>query len=464
MSQFPNSWEEITLGDILDRFQYGFTAKANPSAEGVRFLRITDIENGAVKWEQVPGLVEEIKGDKYTLYDGDFVFARSGSVEKASRIENPPDAIFASYLIRGTPLLSDLSDWLAWFIKSNLYLQQIFDKAVGIGLSNINAKKLATIEIPIAPLAEQRRIVAKLDALFARTRQAREELEHIPALIGHYKEAILAAAFRGELTADWRKNYQQTDLPDVEANQDINGDKAFEAPFTIPTGWKWMPLPKLGKLGRGKSRHRPRNEPSLYGGPYPFVQTGEIRSADGFLATYTKTYSEIGLAQSKLWPVGTVCITIAANIAETAILGIEACFPDSVVGLITDDTICLNRYAEYFLRTIREELDAFAPATAQKNINLGTLSEVYMPLPPREEQDEIVRLVDELYDSISTISLDAEQAYRMLDYLERAVLAKAFRGELVSQDPDDEPASVLLERIRAARAEQSNGSRRQKRK
>lgn len=325
-------------------------------------------------------------------------------------------------------------------------------------------KFLSSSKFPLPPLSEQRRIVAKLDALFARTRQAREELEHIPALIEHYKQAILAAAFRGELTADWRKNYQQTDLPDVEANQGINGDKAFEAPFTIPTGWKWMPLPKLGKLGRGKSRHRPRNEPSLYGGPYPFVQTGEIRAADGFLATYTKTYSEIGLAQSKLWPVGTVCITIAANIAETAILGIEACFPDSVVGLITDDTICLNRYAEYFLRTVREELDAFAPATAQKNINLGTLSEVYMPLPPREEQDEIVRLVDELYDSISTISLDAEQAYRMLDYLERAVLAKAFRGELVPQDPDDEPASVLLERIRAARAEQSNGNQRQKRK
>ncbi|MCI0732087.1 MAG: hypothetical protein L0332_35930 [Chloroflexi bacterium] len=93
---------------------------------------------------------------------------------------------------------------------------------------------------------------------------------------------------------------------------------------------------ELGFVGRGKSKHRPRNEPSLYGGPYPLFQTGDIKAANLYLQDYNQTYNEKGLAQSKLWEPGTLCITIAANIAETAILGIRACFPDSVVGFIAD--------------------------------------------------------------------------------------------------------------------------------
>ncbi|WP_176377474.1 restriction endonuclease subunit S, partial [Escherichia coli] len=105
---------------------------------------------------------------------------------------------------------------------------------------------------------------------------------------------------------------------------------------------------QLGELNRGKSKHRPRNDPSLYGGDYPFVQTGDVRAADGLLTNYKQTYSKKGLAQSRLWPKGTLCITIAANIAETAILGIDACFPDSVVGFIPQNENISVEYIEFF--------------------------------------------------------------------------------------------------------------------
>ena len=103
---------------------------------------------------------------------------------------------------------------------------------------------------------------------------------------------------------------------------------------------EWLPrkLDQLGFVGRGKSRHRPRNASHLYDGPYPFFQTGDIKAAGYHLTDYTQTYSEQGLAQSKLWEPGTLCITIAANIAESAILGVRGCFPDSVVGFIPDPT------------------------------------------------------------------------------------------------------------------------------
>src|SRR6266568_690687 len=108
------------------------------------------------------------------------------------------------------------------------------------------------------------------------------------------------------------------------------------------SGWKERGLNELGFVGRGKSRHRPRNAQFLYGGPHPFIQTGEIKHADLYVTTYTQTYSDEGLAQSKLWPAGTLCITIAANIAETAFLGFDACFPDSIVGFTPVEDLILT--------------------------------------------------------------------------------------------------------------------------
>ena len=103
-----------------------------------------------------------------------------------------------------------------------------------------------------------------------------------------------------------------------------------------PYGWKLVRLHDLGEVNRGRSRHRPRYAEHLYGGPYPFIQTGDVKASNGRVTAHTQTYSEAGLVQSRLWPAGTMCITIAANIAETGILTFPACFPDSVVGFIAE--------------------------------------------------------------------------------------------------------------------------------
>src|ERR1035438_8892162 len=105
-------------------------------------------------------------------------------------------------------------------------------------------------------------------------------------------------------------------------------------------GWQLKKLIELGELSRGRSRHRPRHAPHLYGGPYPFIQTGDVKASGGRISSYQQTYSEAGLAQSRMWPAGTLCITIAANIAETGILAFPACFPDSIVGFVADSSVC----------------------------------------------------------------------------------------------------------------------------
>ncbi|MCA6433278.1 MAG: restriction endonuclease subunit S, partial [Cytophagales bacterium] len=136
---------------------------------------------------------------------------------------------------------------------------------------------------------------------------------------------------------------------------------------------KKLKLNDLGSVGRGKSKHRPRNDEALYNGPYPFVQTGDVKAANFYLNEYTQTYSELGLSQSKLWPKGTLLITIAANIGDTAILGIDACFPDSIVGFQPYEGVSDVRYVKYYLDFIKLELEAISRGTTQDNMILDKL-------------------------------------------------------------------------------------------
>lgn len=123
--------------------------------------------------------------------------------------------------------------------------------------------------------------------------------------------------------------------------------------------WEYETLDKLGTVTRGKSKHRPRNDKILFGGKYPFVQTADIKSAGLYLTEYTETYNERGLKQSKLWKAGTLCITIAANIADTAILGIDACFPDSIMGFIPYEKIANVKFVKYAFDILQQNCKKF---------------------------------------------------------------------------------------------------------
>ena len=151
-------------------------------------------------------------------------------------------------------------------------------------------------------------------------------------------------------------------------------------------------LPELGVFGRGVSKHRPRNDPKLLGGDYPLIQTGDIANAGLYITSYNSTYSEFGLKQSKMWEKGTLCITIAANIAKTAILEFDACFPDSVVGFTANERTN-NIFIHYWFSFFQAILESQAPESAQKNINLKILSELKVIVPEKERQNEFANFV-----------------------------------------------------------------------
>jgi type I restriction enzyme, S subunit len=181
--------------------------------------------------------------------------------------------------------------------------------------------------------------------------------------------------------------------------------------------WKPKKLSELGFVGRGRSRHRPRDDESLYGGPYPFIQTSDIKAADLYVIGYTQTYNEKGLAQSKLWQPGTLCITIAANIAETAVLKIPACFPDSVVGFIADPAKADVRFVKYYIDTIKLRMQNVSRGTTQDNLSLEkllTFDILTPPLPTQRKLAAILSAYDDLIENNTRRIANLEAMARVL--------------------------------------------------
>ena len=181
--------------------------------------------------------------------------------------------------------------------------------------------------------------------------------------------------------------------------------------------WDYKVLDELGTVSRGRSRHRPRNDKSLFGGKYPFVQTADVKAANLYLTDYTETYNEKGLEQSELWKAGTLCITIAANIADTAILGIDACFPDSVMGFIPFDGVSNVKFIKYAFDLLQRDFKQISQGTAQDNLSWQKLETIKFPAPDIEVQNKIVQILGSYDDLIENyrkpINLLEEAAQRL---------------------------------------------------
>jgi type I restriction enzyme S subunit len=183
-----------------------------------------------------------------------------------------------------------------------------------------------------------------------------------------------------------------------------------------------MKLNELGYVSRGKSRHRPRNAAFLYGGRYPFFQTGDIKAANFYLTEYSQTYSEQGLAQSKLWKPGTLCITIAANIAESAILGIEGCFPDSVVGFVPDPAMADVRFVKYYLEILKLRMQNISHGATQDNLSVDKLLSFDFLVPPLAIQRRIAGTLATYDDLIE----NSQRRIKILETMARALYREWF--------------------------------------
>lgn len=297
---------------------------------------------------------------------------------------------------RGIVPNKKLDTWyLYYFLKKNVEL--LNSLGTGATFKELSTKALAGVEIPIPPLPEQQRIVSILDECFAAIDKAKANVKQNLKNAKEVFESYLQEVFE-------------------------NGN------------WEKKTLKNVAKsFGRGKSKHRPRNWEGLYGGNYPFIQTGEVRNANKYISSYIQTYNEVGLAQSKLWKKGTICITIAANIAETAILDFDACIPDSIIGFEVDEKKADSNFAYYLLQYFKSELQKLGKGSAQDNINLGTFENQYFPFPPIKEQQAIVRQLDALRAETQKLEAVYQKKINNLDELKKSILQKVFSGELKTE-------------------------------
>jgi type I restriction enzyme, S subunit len=275
----------------------------------------------------------------------------------------------------------------------------------GAGVPTLNRNDLDTLEIRIHNYSAQKKIAGVLSAyddLIENNTRRIKILEEMAQTL--YHEWFVKFRFPG---------HEQTKMVDSELG-------------LIPEGWKFRKLEELGFLGRGKSKHRPRNDPSLYGGDYPFIQTGEVKEAFLYIINYNQTYNKKGLEQSKLWEAGTLLITIAANIAETAILTFPACFPDSIVGFVAYSNNVNAEFIKYSIDGIKLRMQNVSKGTTQDNLSLEKIRIFDFLVPEKETMQLFIKITTPIFSQIKNLLLKNQNLSKTRDLL----LPKLISGEI----------------------------------
>ena len=512
----PNSWALTRVGDICLELQYGYTASATAEPCGPRFLRITDIQDGQVQWHSVPYCaIEKGHVEKYSLREGDIVFARTGgTVGKSFIIGSVPEtSVFASYLIRLTSHPKVNPRFLYYFFQSLSYWQQIRFKKGGLQ-GNVNATTLSSLELPLCATNEQSRIVAKIEELFSELDKGVETLTSAREQLKVYRQAVLKHAFEGQLTSDWReRNPDKLNTPRdlllrVHSEREARyakelskweqylakwntGGEVLKKPCkpsgphdpepleaadlaglsALPKSWAYARLGEfIAAIEAGNSFKCDEREPGL----------GEI----GVAKVSAVSWGEYDEAESKtcmnpervdpgLFIRKGDFLLSRANTIEL----VGACI---IVGSITkfvmlsDKTLRLHFDAGHkwfflhYLRSMagRAEIEKRSTGNQESMRNIGQdrIRNLITPICSGEEMSEVVARLEAQLTEINNIEEGILHNLRQAEALRQSVLKKAFSGQLVAQDPNDEPATVLMKRIRSEKEQGCHGPSKNKNK
>lgn len=361
--------------------------------KGKKIEQIDELVEGAIRCIQI----DDLRNDdniKYCIDNGKHVLINKNDIVIAWDGANAgtigyglEGAIGSTLAVLTTSNKNFDTEYCGLFLKSKFkYLR---DKCTGATIPHISRTALEELCIPNIDLQSQKKI----------------------------SKAIKSA----QILIDKRKDQIEL-LDELSKSRFI---EMFGDPVSNPLGWNIEELSQIGTLGRGISKHRPRNAPELLGGNYPLIQTGDVANSGLYIKNYNATYSELGLKQSKMWDKGTLCITIAANIAKTGILEFDACFPDSVVGFKAGNKTN-NIFICYWFSFFQKLLESQAPESAQKNINLKILNELKVIQPPVELQNEFADFVQQ----VDKLKFEMEESLKELEDNFNSLMQRAFKGEL----------------------------------
>ncbi|GAB1845575.1 restriction endonuclease subunit S [Achromobacter xylosoxidans] len=417
MSQLPLGWAKATIGEVCDLVNGKAFKPSDWSESGLPIVRIQNLNRPNAKFNHFDGEIE----DRFLVECGDLLFAWSGTpgTSFGAHVWNGPKAVLNQHIfnVRFDKKTLD-RNFFSHAINQTLD-EQIAKAHGGVGLRHVTKGKFEETEISIPPLLEQRRIVAKIDSLTGKSRRARDHLDDITRLVEKYKQAILTAAFRGD-----------AELALVgDLITDIRYGTAKKCNYDAGA----VPVLRIPNVQRGR------------------IDLGDIKSAD-FDA---KDLMKLGLR------IGDILV-IRSN-GSLDLVGRSAVVDDRAAGMLfagylirlrLDPSRCLPEYLHWFLQSsvARKNITNAAKSTSGvHNVNAQELQALELPLPSIAVQKERIGSIESAFTWIDRLTVDTTNARKLIDRLDQSMLTKAFKGELVPQDPTDEPASALLERIRAER-------------
>ncbi len=382
--------KKVPITSVCDIVVGRTPSRYNPQfwGEGFPWLSIADMNQGELLSKTKESITElavkECKCKPIPKNTVLFSFKLSIGKVGISAVDLFTNEAIAAFFIKDSSRLD--TKFLFYSLKSTDY--SIGSNKAVMG-KTLNKEQLKKFSISLPPLEEQLQIVKILDLAQALIEKRKQAI----AYLDDYVKAVFL---------------------------DMFGD-----PVSNPKGWETEKFGNLGTLDRGKSKHRPRNAPELLGGVHPLIQTGDIASSNIYIETYNSTYSDIGLKQSKKWMKGTLCITIAANIAKTGILSFDSCFPDSVVGFLPDTSKTNAIFVHFWMSFFQKILEDNAPESAQKNINLKILRELKVIQPPIQAQDKFALTLEKVVSARQKMLSQLKE----LENNFQAKLQRAFRSD-----------------------------------
>lgn len=473
----PRSWATITIGET-GRYVNGLAFKPSDwKREGRPIIRIQNLTNPDAPFNHTG---RDVPSD-VVVSRGDILVSWSATLD-AFRW-NGPESVLNQHIFRVVP--GPVVEPTFLFHGLRIVIREMWDSehTHGSTMRHINRGPFLAHRFPLPPLDEQRRIVAKLEVLQSRARRAREALDTVPPLLEKLRQSILAAAFRGDLTKDWRvketnpepgsallarirterlQKWETAELAKLKAKGRPPTNDGWKAKYIepesvdstgldeLPDGWCWTSLGEAFEVRVGATPSR--SEPSYWGGDVPWVSSGEVAFCR--IRETRESITKIGLANTstQVHPRGTVLLGMIGEgktRGQAAILEIDACNNQNSAAILVSATEVPPGYVYRYLEFEYERTRNVGSGNNQQALNKTRVEAIRLPLAPMPEQQEIERRLEALLAMADVLASALNDVSTRNEALDRAILVKAFRGELVPQDPNDESAESMLARFRA---------------
>lgn len=486
MSNLPSGWTTVAIGDLCRLINGRAFKPTDWTPTGLPIVRIQNLNNEEAPFNRFSGEVDE----RFLIDSGDLLFAWSGTpgTSFGAHIWNRGKAILNQHIFR---VLFDPSVVEKRFLR--LAINERLDHLIsmahgGAGLAHVTKPMFEGTRVLLPPRPEQDRIVAEVEKQNTRLDAGVAALKRVQAQLKRYRASVLKAACEGrlvpteaELARREKRDYEPADkllarilterrarweadqLAKIKAAGKPPKDDMWKAKYVeplppevtnrtaLPVGWTWASIAELAEVVRGGSP-RPAGDPRYFGGSIPWITVGALTADQSpYLLSVASTVTEEGKERSRFIQAGTLLLTNSgATLGVPKITNIGGCINDGIAALLGVDGV-LKLYLYYFLLTRTDALRNIDQGAAQPNLNTSIIKAIAVPLPPHAEQKRIVADIE------SRLSVYAANGQTVAACLVRAVrlrqalLSKAFDGALVAQDPNDEPAAKLLERISAAK-------------